>query len=88
MGVLPLQFQEKDSPDSLGLTGKETFNIGLNNGDLEPGQEMEVKASNGKKFIVKCRIETEVEAAYFKHGGVLQYVLRKMMKDSEKSNDR
>ena len=79
MGILPLEFNEGESADSLGLSGKETFDIDLNNGDLKPGEELEVKASNGKRFKVKCRIETEVEAAYFKNGGILRFVIRKML---------
>jgi len=79
MGILPLQFQPNQSAESLGLTGKETFTIPLNKGDLKPGQDIEVKASNGIVFTVKCRIDTEAEVAYFKNGGVLHYVLRKLL---------
>eukprot|EP00386_Alphamonas_edax_P004728 GDKI01014892.1.p1 GENE.GDKI01014892.1~~GDKI01014892.1.p1 ORF type:complete len:397 (+),score=163.27 GDKI01014892.1:207-1397(+) len=83
MGVLPLQFVEGQNADSLGLTGKERFSINLNGGDLKPGQMVDVKIDNGKTFQVKARIDTPVEVTYFKHGGILQYVLRKLLAESK-----
>jgi aconitate hydratase len=80
MGVLPLQFKQGEGADSLGLTGKETFNIVLNSGDLKVGQDIEVKTGEGKTFTVRCRLDTDVEVAYFKNGGILHYVLRKLLK--------
>jgi len=68
-----------ENADSLGLTGHETFNIDLAGGNLKVGQEMEVTASNGKTFKVICRLDTEPEVEYLKNGGILNYVLRKLM---------
>jgi aconitate hydratase len=80
MGVLPLQFKDGDNRESLGLTGEEVFEItGLEGVDRIP-REIEVKAtpSNGtaKTFTATVRIDTPGEAEYYRHGGILQYVLR------------
>lgn len=80
MGVLPLQFLPGQSAESLGLTGKETFDIKTNGGKLKVGQEIEVTTNTGKKFTAKVRIDTEPELAYYQNGGILHYVLRKLMK--------
>ena len=80
MGVLPLQFLPGQNAESLGLTGKETFDIPTNGGKLKVGQPLDVTTSTGKKFQVKVRIDTEPEPAYFQNGGILHYVLRKLMK--------
>jgi aconitate hydratase len=72
MGVLPLQFADGDSVESLGLTGHETFSIA---GLAELPRELTVKADD-KEFAVRLRIDTPKEADYFRHGGILQYVLR------------
>jgi len=79
MGILPLQFNAGESADSHGLTGKETFSIKLNGGDLKVGQDVEIKASSGTTFTVKCRLDTDVEVAYYQNGGILHYVLRKLL---------
>lgn len=78
MGILPLEFKNGENADSLGLTGKETFDIPLNGGNLKVGQDITVTASNGKSFQVKARLDTEVEIEYYKNGGILNYVLRKI----------
>src|SRR3954447_20429657 len=75
MGVLPLQFAYGDNRESLGLTGEETFEIrGLEGADRIP-REIEVKAGE-KTFTATVRIDTPGEAEYYRHGGILQYVLR------------
>ncbi|GGX41125.1 aconitate hydratase AcnA [Saccharospirillum salsuginis] len=78
-GVLPLQFKDGDSIDSLGLTGQETFDIEPVQGEPET---LGVTATddNGKqtRFDVKVRIDTAVEWEYFRHGGILHYVLREL----------
>ena len=81
MGVLPLQFSGIDTRASLKLTGDDTFTIrGL--ADLKPGQDVEVEVTrpNGESFafIAKCRIDTANEMEYYRNGGILQYVLRKL----------
>ena len=62
------------------LTGKETFNIPTNGGNLKVGQPIDITTDTGKKFQAKVRIDTEPELAYFQNGGILHYVLRKLMK--------
>jgi aconitate hydratase len=80
MGVLPLEFTSGDSVESLGLTGHESFDIigieELNSGAV-PG-EVTVTA-DGKEFRAKVRIDTPGEAAYYRHGGIMQYVLRSLL---------
>jgi aconitate hydratase len=79
MGVLPLQFADGDSVASLGLTGEEEFSItGLDGGDAK---EVTVRAG-GNEFRARVRIDTPKEVEYFKHGGILQFVLRGLL-DSE-----
>jgi aconitate hydratase len=79
MGVLPLQFADGDSVASLGLTGEEEFSIaGVEGGDAK---EVTVRAGD-KEFKARVRIDTPKEVEYFKHGGILQFVLRGLL-DSE-----
>jgi aconitate hydratase len=76
MGVLPLQFPEGESASSLGLTGEEEVSItGLDGGDAD---EVQVKAGD-VEFTAKVRIDTPKEREYYKHGGILQFVLRQLM---------
>jgi aconitate hydratase len=82
MGILPLTFQEGQNADSLGLSGKERFNISLNGGDMKVGQTVTVTTDNGMSFDTICRLDTPVEIDYFKHGGILHCVLRKIAKGS------
>jgi aconitate hydratase len=79
MGVLPLQFEAGQDAASLGLTGLETFEIGGVSQDLLPGKKLTVKAGE-KSFTVLCRIDTPNELDYYRHGGILQYVLRQLLK--------
>jgi aconitate hydratase len=77
MGVVPLQYADGETRESLGLTGEETFTIaGFAGVDSIP-REVTVQADD-KKFTVRVRIDTPGEAAYYKHGGILQYVLRSL----------
>ena len=78
MGVLPLQFKPGESAESLGLTGRERFTIaGLADADEIP-RELTVRA-DGREFGVIVRIDTPREQRYFRHGGILQFVLRKLL---------
>ncbi|HEX5477400.1 MAG TPA: aconitate hydratase, partial [Burkholderiales bacterium] len=82
MGVLPLQFTGADSAQALGLTGDEEISIaGL--GDLHPQQELtvQIKAPDGtsREIRVKSRIDTAIEVDYYRHGGILPYVLRELI---------
>lgn len=65
MGILPLEFTGGQNADSLGLTGKETFNIPLNNGNVKVNETITVTTNTGKKFQVRSRIDTDVEVEYF-----------------------
>jgi aconitate hydratase len=85
MGVLPLQFMNGDSAQSLGLTGHETYDItGL--ADLKPGAELTVKATGDdgetRKFKARARVDSPVEVEYLRNGGILQTVLRQLLKES------
>jgi aconitate hydratase len=80
MGVLPLQFQDGESAASLGLTGTETFAItgitALNQGKIPSTVEV---TADGKRFTARVRIDTPGEADYYRHGGIMQYVLRSLL---------
>jgi len=78
MGVFPLQFISGESADSHGLTGHEQFNIDLQSALLDVGLPVPVITNCGKSFTVQSRLDTEVELEYFKHGGILNFVLRKL----------
>ncbi|MEN1679384.1 MAG: aconitate hydratase AcnA [Planctomycetota bacterium] len=78
MGVLPLEFQDGATWQSLGLTGEETFEIEGLGDDLEPRQTITVKAGD-KTFPATVRIDTPVELDYYRHGGILAFVLRKLL---------
>ena len=81
MGVLPLQFADGENAATFGLTGTEKYTItGI--ADIKPRQDVEVrvKRDNGEElsFTARCRIDTYNELEYFKSGGILQYVLRRL----------
>jgi aconitate hydratase len=86
MGILPLQFEEGHSPESLGLTGEEVYDFpglkALLESKFAGGRTLEVSAtaSDGgkKKFTARVRIDTPQEIEYYNHGGILQYVLRQL----------
>jgi aconitate hydratase len=81
MGVLPLQFRDGESAESLGLTGEEEFAIsgvtGLNEGGIP--REVSVRAGH-TEFTARVRIDTPGEADYYRHGGIMQYVLRSLLR--------
>ena len=84
MGVVPLQFHKGDSAESLGLTGRERYRISgldvLNQGELPKELSVTATADDDSvtEFRVVVRIDTPMEAEYYRHGGILQYVLRQM----------
>ncbi|MBW2736278.1 MAG: aconitate hydratase AcnA [Deltaproteobacteria bacterium] len=86
MGVLPLQFVEGANPESLGLTGKETFTIHVDD-TLEARQQVQVdyETPEGKtgSFMTDCRIDTSIEIDYYRNGGILHTVLRRLAAQSE-----
>jgi len=83
MGVLPLQFLGDDGVDSLGITGDETFDLKGLEGDIRPQQEatLVIHRSNGvtKEVKLLLRIDTPIEVDYYKHGGILPFVLRQLL---------
>ncbi|MYB43040.1 MAG: aconitate hydratase AcnA, partial [Chloroflexi bacterium] len=85
MGILPLEYPAGESAASLGLTGEELFDISGIEGGVEPRQDIAVRAvaADGREvaFTARCRIDTPVEAEYYRHGGILQYVLRGLLEE-------
>ena len=83
MGVLPLQFKGNDSAESLGITGKETFEVIGLDGEVKPQQDVTLvihRADGSKKEVkVLLRIDTPIEVDYYKHGGILPFVLRQLL---------
>ena len=88
MGILPLQFLDDESGETHGLTGEETYDIvGLTHvlENFAPGKTVKVRAKKGDGSVVELdatvRIDTPQEVLYYKHGGILQYVLRQLLQD-------
>ena len=83
MGVLPLQFVDGTNAQTLGLDGSEVFSIGGLSDAIEPGQnvtlEIESKDREKKSVPVKLRIDTPIEVDYYRHGGILPFVLRQLL---------
>ncbi|XP_077996557.1 cytoplasmic aconitate hydratase-like [Glandiceps talaboti] len=80
MGIIPLQFQEGETADSLGLTGKELYNIAIPE-DIKTKQVIDVKTDNNRSFKAIVRFDTDVELEYFRHGGILNYMIRSMLEN-------
>jgi aconitate hydratase len=82
MGVLPLQFIEGTTAQSLGLDGSEKFSITGLSDSIKPGQELtlEIEKDGQKQSTpVKLRIDTPIEIDYYRHGGILPFVLRQLL---------
>lgn len=77
MGVIPLEYLPGDTADSLGLTGRERYTVVIPE-LLTPRMVVDIKLDTGKTFQVRLRFDTDVELAYFRHGGILNYMIRKM----------
>jgi aconitate hydratase len=76
MGILPLQYADGENAESLGLTGRETFSIsGIDNAEAT---EVTVRADE-KEFAARVRLDTPREREYVRHGGILPYVLRRLL---------
>ncbi|TRY70840.1 hypothetical protein TCAL_01219 [Tigriopus californicus] len=78
MGIVPLQYTSGENAESLGLTGQEEYTIEIPS-DLKPQQTLEVQVSTGKSFKVLARFDTELELTYYRNGGILNYMIRKMI---------
>lgn len=87
MGVLPLQYLKGDTAEKLRLTGNESFTIIGIAEDISPLKKVEVIANNGDgqeiRFKAIVRMDSKIETEYYRHGGILQYVLRQFL---EKTN--
>jgi aconitate hydratase len=83
MGVLPLEYEAGSTRTTLGLSGRETIEVRGLEGKITPRSTLTVVATSpdgsSKSFPARCRIDTPVEAEYFRHGGILPYVLRKLL---------
>lgn len=87
MGVLPLEYKEGDTAEKLGLTGNETFRITGIAKDIKPLKELQIvaKKDDGQeiRFNVIARMDSKIEIEYYRHGGILQYVLRQFLEKSD-----
>jgi aconitate hydratase len=84
MGVLPLQFKDGTTAQSLKLDGTETYDIaGLDDANLKPQQELALRITRQdggvEEVPVRCRIDTPIEIDYYQHGGILPFVLRQLV---------
>jgi aconitate hydratase len=83
MDVLPLQFKEGTTAQSLKLDGTETYDIVGLGASLKPQQDLTLKITRQdggvKEVPVRCRIDTPIEIDYYQHGGILPYMLRQLM---------
>jgi aconitate hydratase len=82
MGVLPLQFMNGETHESLGLSGSETFSVLELNDDLQPQQQLILKADD-QEIPVLCRLDNKVEIEYYRNGGILHTVLRNFMREAQ-----
>jgi len=80
MGILPLQFQEGENRKTLGLDGSETILLEVDGVELKSGQDLTVTVTRQDlstlQLVMKCRLDTANEVAYFRAGGILPYVLK------------
>ncbi|XP_048318875.2 aconitate hydratase, cytoplasmic-like isoform X2 [Ziziphus jujuba] len=82
MGIIPLCFKDGEDAETLSLTGHERYTIEIpkNIREIRPGQVVSVATHDGKSFTCTARFDTQVELIYFDHGGILQYVIRNLIK--------
>jgi aconitate hydratase len=86
MGVLPLQFKEGTTAQTLKLDGSETYDVVGLTGAIKPQQDLTLKITRKGGAVenvpVRCRIDTPIEIDYYQHGGILPYVLRQIVAKS------
>jgi aconitate hydratase len=86
MGVLPLQFPDGVTAETLGLDGTEIFDITGLGEDIQPRQDVTLtitrKDGKSESLAVKLRIDTPIEVDYYRHGGILPFVLRQLVAES------
>ena len=81
MGIVPLQYKEGQNAETLGLCGTEKFSVILPE-DLKPRMNINViNETSGNSFEVLMRFDTELELTYYKHGGILNYMIRKVVEN-------
>lgn len=78
MGIIPLQYLPGQNAETLGLTGYEMYDVVVPE-NSQPGQLITITTDDGKRFEVILRFDTEVDLTYYKHGGILNYMIRKML---------
>ncbi|XP_030559745.1 cytoplasmic aconitate hydratase [Drosophila novamexicana] len=78
MGIIPLQFLPGQTAETLKLSGREVYNIALPENGIKPGQKIQVEA-DGTVFETTLRFDTEVDITYYQNGGILNYMIRKML---------
>jgi aconitate hydratase len=82
MGILPLQFVEGDGAEAMGLTGEETFSVhGLSEAMVGDGRTTVTVTACGRTFPARVRLDTPREVEYYRHGGIMRYVLRGLLTD-------
>ena len=79
MGIIPFQYLSGQTAQNLGLSGKEQFTIDLQEIDSKPQKLVKIKTNTGVEFEVIARFDTELELVYYRNGGILQYMIRKML---------
>ncbi|XP_056375581.1 cytoplasmic aconitate hydratase [Hyla sarda] len=83
MGIIPLQYLPGENSEALGLTGQERYTILIpDDKDLQPGMTVDIKLDTGKTFEAIMRFDTDVELTYYRNGGILNYMIRKMANSS------
>ncbi|XP_044127426.1 cytoplasmic aconitate hydratase isoform X1 [Bufo gargarizans] len=83
MGIIPLQYLPGENAEALGLSGQELYTILIpEDKDLRPGMNVEIKLNTGKTFEAIMRFDTDVELTYYRNGGILNYMIRKMANSS------
>ena len=85
MGVLPLQFVDGDNASTLGLTGEETFEVRGLRAAVEEGATTVTVLADGRPFPARVRLDTPREAEYYRHGGIMRFVLRSLLADESES---
>jgi len=87
MGVLPLQFHEGTTAQTLGLDGTETYDITGLGADLKPRQDVTLRITRKDRSVqdvpVKVRIDTPIEVDYYRHGGILPFILRQLINEAK-----
>ncbi|XP_074661096.1 cytoplasmic aconitate hydratase-like isoform X2 [Tubulanus polymorphus] len=78
MGIMPLQYVATETAETLGLTGRERFTINIPE-DIKPQQTLDIQLNDGRTFKAIARFDTEVELTYFRNGGILNYMIRRML---------